>query len=360
MSRFYRVRRKFGRAQFYAFLLAICSLLLFASPVKAEAAAVSRPVARAVSGANEPDPRSNPVLAEIMGYGARIFYMGRLSGTDSWLIYKNNQIQFAYTFSDSQNALVGVMFGPNGDGITSKQMNNLVNSNPEVSALIKAAAAAHTSRDDSAALANQASAAILGGTDSSAPIGKLPLAPLDPTSAPAASLVSNSAVPAPVKSALSSSGERLLADLNKAAGVDLGQDSAPQITMIMSPNCSHCKAAWRSLREFVKAGKLRVRLIPVGAIPEDEAVGALLLHMADPMTAWDKYVGNALGGDKAQLSGTPDESSKKAVRDNYVLADSWGVRDTPYFVYRGKSGKVKVVRGEPEKVSALLDDVVSP
>lgn len=295
-----------------------------------------------------PDPRSNPVLADIMHYGARIFYMGRLSGADSWFIYKNRQMQFAYTFRDSQNALIGVMFGPNGQGVTSKQLDHLISVNPEVNLLMKSATSNLSSSEDKAAISKQVTSAMLAGGDASQQESKIPMASMEG--------LSSSAAPA----ALASPGERLYADLSKAAGVEVGNDSAPVVMMVMSPNCSHCKASWRSLRDYVHAGKLRIRLIPVAATPEEEAFGAQLLHVADPLTVWDKFVGNALGGDKSQLAGTPDEVSRKAVKDNYVLADSWSIRDTPYFVYRGKNGKIKVLRGEPEKPAEFLGDVAAP
>lgn len=304
----------------------------------------------AATSRSVPDPQANPVLADIMRYGARIFYMGRLGAADSWFIYKNRQIQFAYTFGDGQNALIGVMFGPNGQGVTAQQFDALINTNSEVSQLMKTATSTTSSPEDRAALGNQVAAVMLGGgtADGQSSLGKLPMASVDTQAASA---------PAP---AIGSPAERLFADLSKASGVDLGSDAAPLVLMVMSPSCPHCKTSWRALRDAVQGGKVRVRLIPVAATPEDEALGARLLHVADPLMAWDKFVGNALGGDKAQLSGTVDEASRKAVKDNYVIADSWSIRDTPYFAYRAKNGKIKVLRGEPEKVSAFLDDVAAP
>lgn len=330
----------FARLALFSFAI----LMVFpAHSLKAEALAGPLPAAAAQ---NAPDPRSNPVLADIMRYGARVFYMGNLSGADSWFIYKNRQMQFAYTFRDSQNALIGVMFGPNGQGITSKQLDQLINTNPEVNLLMKTATSTLSSPEDHAAINKQVASAIVGAAGSSQ-AGKIPMASLEGLSSAA-------------QPALASPGERLYADLSKASGVDLGNDSAPVVMMVMNPNCSHCKASWRSLRDSVQAGKIRVRLVPVAATPEEEALGAQLLHVADPLTVWDKFVGNALGGDKSQLAGTPDEASRKAVKDNYALADSWSIRDTPYFVYRGKNGKVKILRGEPEKVADFLGDVAAP
>lgn len=330
---------------------------LYGSSMAEGANAPLTPVVAAVSK-DVPDPRSNPVLAEIIRYGARIFYMGRLGVADSWFIYKNRQIQFAYTFGDGKNALIGAMFGPDGQGVTAQQFDNLVNTNPEVNLLMKTATTSMSSPEDRAALGNQVAAVMLGGgADAPSAVGKLPMATIDSGSTSASASSSPAAVSSP---ALGTPGERLFADLSKASGVELGTEAAPLVVMVMSPTCPHCKSSWRSLRDAVQGGKIRVRLIPVGATPEEESLGAQLLHVADPLTVWDKYVGNALGGDKTQLSGTADEASLKAVKANYVLADSWSIRDTPYFVYRGKNGKIKVLRGEPEKVSAFLNDVAAP
>ena len=80
--------------------------------------------------------------------------------------------------------------------------------------------------------------------------------------------------------------------LQNAAGVDVGAASAPKIYMVVDPNCPHCHDTWQALRTAVFGGKLQIRLIPIDAFGSDSArAAAQLLHAANPLDAWDKYVG---------------------------------------------------------------------
>ena len=53
----------------------------------------------------------------------------------------------------------------------------------------------------------------------------------------------------------------------------------------------------------------------------------------------------------------PLKRALDAVRANHVVIDNWNIHDTPYLVYRAQDGKVKVVLGEPEKLTALMSDL---
>ncbi len=143
-------------------------------------------------------------------------------------------------------------------------------------------------------------------------------------------------------------------DLQNAAGVTIGSSTAPLLMMVMDPNCPHCHATWKVLRDSVFKNTLQVRLIPIGAVSADsERAAAQLLHIADPLNGYDKYV----AGDKTQLAGAPDPALTTAIRSNGTLIDSWHIQMTPYLLYRSKDGKVKIVQGEPEQVSAILNDI---
>lgn len=124
--------------------------------------------------------------------------------------------------------------------------------------------------------------------------------------------------------------------------------------MVADPNCPHCHVAWTGLRNAVFGGRIQVRLVPVDALSADSArASAEFLHNADPLNAWDKYI----AGDQSQLAGTPDAASLDAIRSNHLLLDSWHINSTPYMVYRSKDGQIKIVQGEPEQVSSIIDDI---
>ena len=267
----------------------------------------------------QPDPTANPVLASLQKMGAKFFLLGTHSGMTGWFILKDGQVQIIYATPDNKSAVIGALFGENGDNITGQQIASLVQGNKEVADLI------------SAAQKEQATIAQVGS----------------PSAAPASSTGS-------IPSAPMSPGERLIHDLSGAAGVVLGNASSPEILMVMDPHCPYCQATWKALRDVVAKGGLHLRLIPIATLETDnERAAAVLLGASDPLNAWDKYV----SGDKAQLAGTPPAAAFLAVRANHTLTDNWKITDTPYLVYRAKDGKVKVVKGEPNDVVTVLRDL---
>ncbi len=274
----------------------------------------------ALAAPTTPDPSANPVLASIQKTGSKLYYLGKRMGMDGWFIVKDGQVQMVYATTDNKGALIGAIFGENGENITAEQVNALVQSNKEVADMI-----------------NSAQKEQLAITQAGAP-------------AAAATVASNAGVP----SAALSPGERLIHDLSVDSTVVVGNAAAPELLMVMDPHCPHCQATWKALREIVMRGSLHIRMIPIGTQgTDDERAAAVLLGVSDPLNVWDKYV----LGDKTLLSGTPPAAAVAAVRANHVSIDNWHIKDTPYLVYRGKDGKVKVVIGEPSKVSVMLTDV---
>lgn len=269
-----------------------------------------------------PDAASNPVLANIVKAGAKAFYLGNRSGVDGWFIVKDGQVQIVYATPDNKGAIVGALFGQDGENVSALQVNTLMQGNKEVADLVNAA------QREQMAIAQVGSPAPSSVVTPPAP-GTIPSAPLSP-------------------------GERLIHDLSAASSVVLGAPSSPEILMVMDPHCPHCQATWKVLRESVLKGSVHIRMIPIGTQDtDDERAAAVLLGVADPAASWDKYV----AGDKAQLVGTPSAAALAAVRSNHALIDNWSIQNTPYIVYRGQDGKVKIVQGEPGKVSLILADL---
>jgi thiol:disulfide interchange protein DsbG len=302
-------------------LLAFAILVLFQGnaladiPVKPLSAAVPLPTVPV-----QPDPSVNPVLANIQKMGAKLFFIGAHAGMNGWFIVKDGQVQIAYATPDNKAIVIGAMFAGNGDNITAMDVATLVQNNKEIGDLIAAA------QTEQAAIAQVGSPAAPVATPS---LGSAPATPLSP-------------------------GERLIHDLSGASTVIVGNVSSPEILMVMDPRCSHCQATWKALRDIVIKGGVHVRMIPMADMDtENERAAAILLGLADPLTAWDKFV----SGDKSQLAGTPSSAAVLAVRSNRVIVDNWKITDTPYLVYRAKDGKVKVVKGSPEDISVVLHDL---
>lgn len=293
--------------------------MLIASLAQAQTQAPA-PATQPAASATSPNPASNPMLAEFLRSGAKVYYLGTQSGLSGWFITKDGQVQIGYASPDNQSLLIGVLFDAQGNNVTSEQMKNLYDTNKEVNQFFTNAN-------------NQST---------------LPTMPAQGNQASSASNAS-SLFPA------ASPGERLMQALQNAAGVDVGAASAPKLYMVVDPNCPHCHKTWQEIRAAVFGGKLQIRLVPIDAQGNEDSAreSGQLLHVANPLDAWDKFI----GGDKNQLAGNPDALSINAVRANHELIDAWHIQNTPYMVYRAKDGQAKVVQGEPEQVSAILNDI---
>jgi protein-disulfide isomerase len=291
-------------------LLAFAALFLFH---------VSSFAAAAPATPSAPNASANPVLSSLQKSGAKLFYMGNRLGMDGWFIVKDGQVQIIYATPDNKGAMIGALFGQDGENVTTLQVTTLVQNNKEVADLI---AAAQNEQANIVQAGNPGAAATTGA-------GGMPSAPLSP-------------------------GERLIHDLEGAATVVVGNPKSPELLMVMDPHCKHCQATWKAMRDAVVKGSLHIRMIPIGdAGSDNERAAATFLGVSDPLDVWDKYV----AGDRAQLAATPTAEELAAVRANHTVIDSWSIENTPYLVYRGKDGKVKVVQGEPDKVSSVLGDL---
>ncbi len=319
----------------------VVAALAFAPVAFAEVTAPVSPVGSVISKMeadglfnrrpNPPDINNIPVLASIVKAGAKLYYLGERSGLSGWFIVKDSQIQMIYVTADGQTALVGGMFTGAGDNVTGPQINALAETNKEVADLVNGSA----KQQDDITKAGADAGGIASVPGSAPPTGKT---------------LANT-----LPSATVSPGERLMQDLQAAAGVTLGHNDNAELLMVVAPECPHCKATWRELRESVSANRLQVKLIPITRLTSEETTaGALLLQSANPLEDWDKYV----AGDKSVLSGKPDGVRVQAVMANSSLVDRWNIRSTPYLVYRAKDGRVKIVQGKPDRMAAVLSDLL--
>ena len=241
------------------------------------------PVAHAKGrGAEQPSPSSNPVLAQALKNGTKVYYMGPVAGLEGWFLVKGEEVQIAYVAPDKNSVIIGAVFDQDGQNLTALQVHRLFQSNAEVADLLKKAS------EETVPVA---------GVGASNPV-------VDPAK-----------IPQPVASL--SAGERLMEELKGTAGVALGKPDAPEIYMIMDTDCPHCQMTWQMLRGAVAEGRVRIRFVPIGISPETEKKAAVLIGLPNALEAWDKYV----GGDKSQLAGTPDPKIVKAVHQNHAFID---------------------------------------
>jgi len=321
-------------------VLLCCSLLAVAAPAWAQRADQEPPVPPEgekpyTLAEIEPNPASVPFFDKIIKEGGKVFYYGDRSGLHGWLMVKDGHVQMAYSTRDDKTVLLGAMLTANGDNVTARQVVDLIERNQEAGDLI------------AGSMKQQ------GGPRAQASLPDTFGAASAPAPAPAPAPVS-AAPKAPEKAVSLSPGEQLLGELKAAGGVTLGKNPNVEIVMVMDPSCPNCRETWRALQPHVMANEVQVRMVPVHDLTiEDVRVAGLLLKVEDPLTAWNKYI----AGDKSGFVGDPEAAQMQAIQSNRNLLDKWKIKATPYIVYRGKDGKVKIVVGKPAKIDELLADL---
>lgn len=121
-----------------------------------------------------------------------------------------------------------------------------------------------------------------------------------------------------------------------APGFTVGH-AGPLMVVFMDPNCSYCHKFWDAAQADILAGKLRLKVIPVGFLkPTSLAKATTILQSADPATAWahneKRFQKNIEeGGEKPALHLDPKATAD--VRANTELLGSTGEMATPTLVY---------------------------
>lgn len=272
---------------------------------------------------NMDDIKRLPIIQNLLQGGAEIYYLGERSGLQGFLVYKAGAVQVFYLPPDQQTLLFGAMFSVDSANVTAQQVTIASNQNPQLRGIMSAAAEQqHEFEKNGGILSSDAPHAL----DKN---GLPPGASLTP-------------------------GERLFRDFQTSAGVMMGMPDKPLLLMLVDPLCLHCKATWAALKDHVAAGDLRIKLLPIGPEgSERERMAAKFLRVAEPLKVWNKFE----DGDQSVLAGEAPAIDLAAVRATMAMVMSWKITATPYLVYRGKDGKIKVVQGEPEKIAAVLADM---
>lgn len=277
-------------------LIALAGILGFAAPVRAQEE----------TPASLPD--LPPPIQNLVNEGAQIRFLGKSHGFDSWLTIKNGQEQYFYVLPDGSAFVMGVLFDRKGQLVTVDQVQKL---RAQGDSLLD------TLAEDTAAAEAKAAKAT--------PEFKSP-------------------------------GERLYYELENSNWVTLGQAKAPVMYAFIDPQCPHCHDFIEDLRkaDALQSGKVQLRMIPVGLRDETRAQAAFLLAAPNPEERWFKH----MDGDTEALPARGDINDQ-GVQRNLALMQSWEFDVTPMVFYRAKDKSVKIVRGRPQDVAALLGDLAA-
>ncbi len=239
--------------------------------------------------------------------GAQIRFLGKDYGVEGWVAIKNGQEQYFYVLPKSGGFLSGILFDEKGKAVTIAQVDRL--------------------REQSD--------------------GKL----LDIlASDPISNQVTESSKAE--KYEFKTPAEQLFYDVENSNWIPIGKAGTPLFYSFIDPQCPHCHQMMRELKEYITAGKAQVRIIPIGLREETKAQAAFLLAAPSPETLWWKY----LDGDKDALP-AKKELNQQGVQRNLSIMQSWKLDATPFVIYRDKNKKIKMVRGKPKDIKALIADL---
>ena len=275
----------------------VFTLLLFCLPLSAQAQS------------NLPDmPEALQLLTE---RGAQVRFLGKKHGMDGWVAIYQGQEQYYYVTPNGEGFLMGIMFDKDGEMVTLKQVRDLQQQSGDVL--------------DSLAVDKK----------------------FDDQDLSKAIKETNKAFE------YKSPAERMFADVSNSNWIKFGSNDAPVIYSFMDPQCPHCHQFMEDLKEnYIEKGLVQVRMIPVGFRDDTLAQAAFLLAAPDASERWFKH----LEGDETALP-IQNTISTQGIQKNLALMQAWKFSVTPMTIYRGKDGKVKIIRGRASNMVDILADL---
>lgn len=263
--------------------------------------------------AQEDIPAMPDALQILVERGAQARYLGTRHGMQGWITIFQGQEQYYYVTPNGEGFLMGLLFDKDGTMATVKQVRDLQSQSGEVLDFL--AEDKKISEQDLTTAIRETNEAFEYKTPA----------------------------------------ERMFADVENSNWVEFGSKDAPVIYSFMDPQCPHCHEFMKDLKTaYIEKGLVRVRMIPVGFRAETLAQSAFLLAAPDAIERWYKH----LEGDATALpakSGT----STQGIQKNLSLMQAWKFDVTPMTIYRGKDGKVKIIRGRAGNMADIFADLPS-
>ncbi len=248
-----------------------------------------------------PDPIQN-----LASEGAQVRFLGKDNGVDGWIAIKNGQEQYFYVLPNGA-FISGLLFDGQGNAITLEQVQRLREQNG--SELLDTLAA-----DDPVTAVKDAQKA--------------------------------------EKYEFKTPSEQLFWDVENSNWFPVGQAGTPLFYAFVDPQCPHCHKLLSDMRPLIDSGKVQVRLIPVGFKEETRAQAAYLLATPGPEKVWWSHLEGNVNALPAK-----QEINQQGVQRNLSIMQSWKLDATPMIIYRGKDQKVKIIRGNPKDLDALISDL---
>lgn len=264
------------------------------------------PFIQQVRAQEAPLPEMPAPIQNLVNEGAQVRYLGNDQGVEAWLTIKNGVEQYFYVLPGRKAFVMGVLFDDTGKLVTVEQVNRL--------------------RKKGDTLLDT--------------LADFPIEDKKGAKEKAFEFKTPS--------------EQLFADVEGGNWVPFGPSGAPVMYAFIDPQCPHCHSFMDMLRKggYFEKGLIQLRMIPVGFRDETRAQAAFLIASPDPVGRWFKH----MDGDASALPAR-SEINQQGVQKNLAIMQSWKFDATPMIIYRDKAGTVKLIRGAPQDMKAVLADM---
>lgn len=224
---------------------------------------------------------------------SEITQLGRVAGFDGLFVRSGTQFQVFYASPDGQVVIPGILRDADGKNLTRAQVQGIP--------------------------------------------GAIPTVELQSGPGEAAS-VQNSPEPS-------------LTAIQQASVGTVGPASAPEVFMIVDPQCIYSVRAYQQLQPFAAAGRIRLSLVPVAILDHEDdgrstrsALALLAKAPAEIPGAWQR----------GETSGPSTSEAQQRLSANMAIATAIGLQGTPTLIWRAHDGKAMRIDGVPTDIGALL------
>jgi protein-disulfide isomerase len=297
-------------------------------------------------------PETPALLKPLEEKGAQIRYLGPYQDFDGWVVFDKGRPTFTYATKDNTTYFQGMMFNQKGENLTLKQLQDFrirdgedsFDTLNEVSRLIQERERATRATDATKKITDNLQNTT-APTPESAPAVETAEAPAAATAAP---------VPSPSREPAEAvtKSDKLMQDLQNANWVSFGDVSKPEIYAMIDPACPHCQETMLAFRPYLDQNLIEMRVMPVGFELDTKRVGALMLVAGDAEALYYSYITG-----KTKDLGKSGNVNTQGIDRNLMTINTWGFDVTPMMFYRNAAGEVKIIRGVPGDIPAILKDI---
>ena len=290
----------------------------------------------ALPGAHaEPGDRNSrdlPVVAALRANGARILALGKRGGLSGHFVELAEGDAYSLYVTPDGHAVAGLLYGPDGTLLTGRQIAAARRERGAAAVTPATQPAWHAARDGEVSAAGGRH-----GVEASAG-GAVDVAHAY-ADGPNASNVEELYQGVPLYQ-----GDPLFRRAASAFGFTLGR-TGPLVVTFADPGCRWSRSAVARLAQPALAGRLRLRVAPVGVLGAASArEAAAIASGGDAALAWLEGAGTQ----------AEPEGGRRIERNN-ALFDAWGAGAVPLIAWRAIDGRIVYSLGEIDDLDAWLE-----